>query len=207
MGWRRAARGYSQSAGQLSLVSAQGQPTAIHTTSSQVPLPHSSLQVASGAGPLAGGGAVESGQGANSQLGPTRPTELPSGHIFASSVQPWGGGPSGAAGPPFLSEEQPSVARARASARGRGRPNIGRSWRCTGATARALGGATGGAMVRAPPPHGQRRACSTRQAPPRVSQRRLANASAPSSVPGGVASCTGSRSTPRAPGELLRTSP
>lgn len=38
----------------------------------------------------ASGSAVSPGHGANSQLGPWRPTELPSGHIFASIVHATG---------------------------------------------------------------------------------------------------------------------
>jgi hypothetical protein len=43
------------------------------------------------------GGAASPGQGSNSQLGPVRPTALPSGHIFASFVHATGS-PSGGAG-------------------------------------------------------------------------------------------------------------
>ena len=80
-------------------------------------MPHSFLQVADGSPVgvgVAGTEAEPCGQGANSQLGPVRPTLLPSGQIFASIVHwvsPPGGGvvgpPEGGVFAPVESEEQP----------------------------------------------------------------------------------------------------
>jgi hypothetical protein len=104
-----------QSCGQDCFDSEQGQPTAWQTISWQVPLPHSFLQAAEGSPVGAAGTEAEPcGHGANSQLGPVRPTLLPSGQIFASIVH-WVSPPGGAlVGPPEggvlapeESEEQP----------------------------------------------------------------------------------------------------
>jgi hypothetical protein len=100
----RRTKSYLQSFGQLAFVSAQGQPTAMQTISSQVPLPQRSLQLPPRGG--SPGGALppaSPGHGANAHEGPDRPTVEPSGHTFASFVQATPGGvgegPAGSSAP------------------------------------------------------------------------------------------------------------